>query len=62
MTSSNVAERIDLAVNSATKQCTQLLGRRVSPHTLRHTTAMHLLQAGVDIILSSPYGLVMKVQ
>lgn len=24
-------------------------GKRVSPHTIRHTTAMHLLRAGVDI-------------
>ena len=23
--------------------------KRVSPHTIRHTTAMHLLRAGVDI-------------
>lgn len=23
--------------------------RRVSPHTIRHTTAMHMLQAGVDL-------------
>ena len=23
--------------------------KRVSPHTIRHTTAMHLLQSGVDI-------------
>jgi site-specific recombinase XerD len=26
-----------------------LQGKRVSPHTIRHTTAMHLLRAGVDI-------------
>lgn len=26
-----------------------LRGKRVSPHTIRHTTAMHLLRAGVDI-------------
>ena len=33
----------------ATDRCPSLRGKRVSPHTLRHTTAMHLLQSGVDI-------------
>lgn len=51
MTRTNVAERVALAVTAATKQCPQLQGRRVSPHTLRHTTAMHLLQSGVDITI-----------
>lgn len=51
MTRSNVAERIALAASSAAKHCVQLQNRKVTPHTLRHTTAMHLLQAGVDITI-----------
>jgi integrase/recombinase XerD len=32
----------------AQKNCASLADKRVSPHVLRHTTAMELLQAGVD--------------
>lgn len=49
MTRTNVALRLALAVKRATDSCPDLAKRRVSPHTIRHTTAMHLLQAGVDI-------------
>ncbi len=49
MTRSNVAQRLALAVKMAGKSQSQLLGRSISPHTIRHTTAMHLLQSGVDI-------------
>lgn len=35
-------------VASAEKQCPSLMEKRVSPHVLRHTAAMELLQAGVD--------------
>lgn len=33
----------------ATKKVPSLAGKRVSPHTIRHTTATHLLRSGVDI-------------
>ncbi len=49
MTRTNVADRLNLAVKAATRKCPQLENRKISPHTLRHTTAMHLLQSGVDI-------------
>ena len=46
---SGVEYRLRLAIGKASERCPSLLGRRISPHTLRHTTAMHLLQSGVDI-------------
>jgi integrase/recombinase XerD len=49
MTRSGVAHRLKLAVAKAAMTCSSLHNKRISPHTLRHTTAMHLLQAGVDI-------------
>lgn len=49
MTRSNVTQRLALAVGAAAKQHPQLRTRAISPHSIRHTTAMHLLQSGVDI-------------
>jgi len=49
LTRSGVEMRLRLAIKEATKQCPSLKGKAVSPHTFRHSTAMHLLQAGIDI-------------
>lgn len=38
-------------VKAAAPHCPSLQKKRISPHTLRHTTAMHLLQAGVDLVV-----------
>lgn len=45
----NVTQRLERAVQVAAESCPDLATRRISPHTIRHTTAMHLLQASVDI-------------
>jgi site-specific recombinase XerD len=47
MTRCNVSQRLDLAVTLAAARLPSLNKKRVSPHALRHTTAMHLLQSGV---------------
>ena len=49
MTRTNVAQRLALAVAAATPAMPGLRDRHISPHTIRHTTAMHLLQSGEPI-------------
>lgn len=49
MTRSGIASRLRAAVNIAAQRDPSLAQHIVSPHTIRHTTAMHLLQSGVDL-------------
>lgn len=48
MTRANVAQRLKLAVKVASVKHAQLKTMSVSPHIVRHSTAMSLLQSGVD--------------
>jgi integrase/recombinase XerD len=44
-----VAYLLQQAVLRAIPTCPSLANKHISPHVIRHTTAMHWLQAGVDI-------------
>jgi site-specific recombinase XerD len=53
LTRAGIENRLKEAVRIAGRSMPTLKGRKISPHTLRHTTAMHLLQSGVDITVIS---------
>lgn len=46
---SGIAYIVDSCARKAASGIPSLRNRRITPHTLRHTTAMHLLQSGVEI-------------
>lgn len=47
MTRANVNQRLNIAVIRAAEVHPTLTKRPISPHSIRHTTAMHMLQSGV---------------
>jgi site-specific recombinase XerD len=49
MTRTGVTDRLKLAAVTAATHCPQLKKRHISPHIVRHATAMNMLQSGVDI-------------
>ena len=49
LSSDGVDYILQQAVKRAAEACSSLLSKRVTPHLIRHTSAMHLLQAGVDM-------------
>ncbi|MFT6248770.1 MAG: site-specific recombinase XerD [Cognaticolwellia sp.] len=48
---SGVRQRLLIAQKRAIQRCPSLDKLKISPHTLRHTTVMSLLQSGVDLSL-----------
>ena len=49
LTRIGLTERLKLAVQGAAQRFPELAKRRVFPHLVRHSVAMHMLQSGVDI-------------
>jgi len=50
LTRHGIAYILEKYVAIASKQCESLAKKSVSPHTLRHAKAMHLLKSGIDLI------------
>ena len=55
MTRFGVRYLLQKYVTAGTNAAPTLAGKRIHPHSLRHTTAIHLLKAGVDFATISQW-------
>ena len=51
MTRFGIGKRVALHAKAAAEHCPSLQGRAVTPHVIRHTTALHLIEADNDIAI-----------
>ncbi len=51
LTRFGIGKRITLHAETAAKNCPSLRNRVITPHTFRHTTALHLIESGNDITI-----------
>ncbi|MDA3925247.1 MAG: tyrosine-type recombinase/integrase [Kiritimatiellae bacterium] len=51
MTRFGIGRRLSKHVEAASKKCPSLCNRSITPHVIRHTTALHLVEAGNDITI-----------
>jgi site-specific recombinase XerD len=49
MTRFGIGRRVGELAREAARTCPSLCGRQITPHVFRHTTALHLVEAGNDI-------------
>jgi len=52
LTRFGIAHILTKYTDAAAERCPSLLSKKVTPHTLRHTTALYLIQSNVDITVA----------